>query len=298
MRLCNSPIAAMCSQRPEPAVDLTDLDIPAMYSKIIPSPDVHASVNQFRSNLLQPRLSSLVFPTAAASLSVAPPSVAYNPSDLLKAPIPPASYLRSLREHLVNLTPSGHFSLRNPANTKELLPLWALTVWEEASWLAGAQEKWEASCSWVRRLQNTPHPDNRVATALDHLEILGWDSPVTLYGFEGTTNLSLAQFLSDDTVDDEAIDLMSRFLAAKPTLPRDILIADLRLPHFILAQDPTFPPHIRELKERMTHAAALYFPMFYEKYQHWIAFKVDLRRKKVMYGKFDHRSRSLSHRNL
>jgi hypothetical protein len=283
----------MCSQQLELMVDLPDLDIPDMYSTVIPSPNAHTPVTRFQFHVLQPQLNSLVFPSAAASFSIAPPSGTYNLSNLSKAPIPPTSYLRSLKAHIIDLAPGDRLpfhSIHDPANTKELLPLWILTVWEEVSRIAGAQDKWKASYSWVTSLQNTCRYNDCVATTFAHLEVLGWNSPVSLYGLRGITNLSLAQFLADDRVDDEAIDLMSRFLAAKSTLPHDTLIADLRLPRFISARDHAFrppPAHICELEEQITCAAVLYFPMFYAKYQHWVAFKVDLLRKEVTYGKFD-----------
>lgn len=287
-RLCSATRPSIMSSQPlELTVDLPDFDIPDTYLTAIPSPNAHTPVNRFRFHVLQPRLNSLVFPTAAASFSTAPPSGTYNLCDLPKAPIPPASYLRSLKGHLADLSPDDRLSLRsvrNPANTEELLPLWVLTVWEEVSWLTDSQEKWKTGYSWVRSLQDT----HRTAATFSHLEALGWNSLMSLYGLRGITNLSLVQFLSDDRVNDEAIDLMSHFLAAKPTLPHNILIADLRLPRFISAQDHTFrppPAHICELEGHIAHAAALYFPMFYNKYKHWIAFKVDLLRKEVMYGK-------------
>ena len=174
------------------------------------------------------------------------------------------------------------------------MPLWVLTIWEEVSQLADAQDKWKASYSWVRSLQDTRQASDHTVATFAHLEVLGWKSPISLYGLRGMTNLSLAQFLHDDRVNEDAIDLMSCFLAAGPTLPDDTLILDLRLSHFISTQDHTSrrtPPHICELEERIRHAATLYFLMFYKEYEHWIAFKVDLRRRKVMYGMFNDRSR-------
>jgi len=287
----------MYSQLLELAVDLPSLDIPDVYSTVIPSPNAHTPVNRFQFHILQPLSSSLTFPTAPTSLSTAPPSATYNLCDLSKAPIPPASYLQSLKKHLLNSSAEDRLSfrsVRNPANVKELLPLWVLTVWEEVSQLADAQDKWKASYSWVRSLQDTRQASDHTAATFAHLEVLGWKSPISLYGLRGMTNLSLAQFLHDDRVNEDAIDLMSRFLAANPTLPDDTLILDLRLSRFISTQDHTSrrtPPHIRELEERIRHAAALYFPMFYKEYEHWIAFKVDLLRRKVMYGMFNDRSR-------
>ena len=262
----------MCTRQLELAVDFPDLDIPGMYSTVIPLPNAHTLVTRFRFHVLQPQLSSLVFPTAAASFSAAPPSGTYDLCDLSKAPIPPASYLRSLKAHLLNLTPGNHLpfcAICNPVNTKELLPLWVLTVWEEVSRIAGAQDKWKASYSWVRSLQNTQRHNDHVVATFAHVEVLGWNSPVSLYRLRGITNLSLAQFLADDRVDDEAIDLMSQFLVAKYTLPQDTFIADLRLSCFISAQDHAFrpsPAHIHELEEQVVRAAVLYFPMFYAKY--------------------------------
>ena len=222
----------MCSHPLELVVDLPDLDVPDMYSTAIPSPNAHTPVNWFWFHVLQPCLNSLVFPTAAASLSTTPPSGTYNLCDLSKASIPPTKYLRSLKEHLINTSnPDGHLSfrsVRNPANPEELLPLWVLTIWEEVSWLADSQEKLNASYSWVRSLQDMRHPDSDHTTAtFSRLEVLGWNSPMSLYRLWGMTTLLLTQFLGDGRVNDEAINIMSRFLSAKPTLPCGILIADL-----------------------------------------------------------------------
>jgi len=286
----------MCSQPLELPVDLPSLDIPDAYSTVIPSPNAHAPVSRFRFHVLQPSSSSLVFPTASASLSTAPPSSTYNLCNLSEAPIPPASYLRSLKDHLLNSSTEDRLSfrsVRNPANVGELLPLWVLTVWEEVSQLADSQDKWKAGYSWVRSLQDARQASNHTAAAFAYLEVLGWNSPISLYGLRGITNLSLAQFLHDGRVNEDAIDLMSRFLAAGLTLPNDTIIVDLRLPRFISTQGHTprsTPPHICKLEEQIRRAATLYFPMFYEEYDHWIAFKVDLLRREVMYGVFRYMS--------
>ena len=283
----------MSSQPLEIAVDLPDLDIPDSYSTVIPSPNAHIPVKRFCFHVFQLRANSLVFPLAATSLSTASPSGTYNLYDLSKNPIPPTKYLQSLKEHIRDLAISDCTSLRsicNPANHTELLPLWVLTVWEEVSQLIDSQTKWSTSYSWVRSLQDARDLEDHVVATFVHLETLGWNSPMSLYGLRGITNLSLAQFLGDGRVNDEAMDLMSRFLAAKSTLPDNTLVADLRLSRFISARGHTSrpsPAHISKLEEQVTCAAALYFPMFYEKYQHWIAFKVDLIRKTVMYGAFD-----------
>ena len=87
-------------------------------------------------------------------------------------------------------------------------------VWEEGYKLAGAQDEWKASYPWVGCLQNAHCPNDRAATTFVHPEVLGWNSPVSLYGLRGVTNLSLAQFLGDDRVNG-AIDLMS----TPPPLP-------------------------------------------------------------------------------
>lgn len=282
----------MSTQPLELEVDLPSLDIPDAYSTVIPSPNAHMTVNRFRFHVLQPLSSSLVFPTAAASLSTAPPSSTYNLCNLSKAPIPPASYLKSLKAYLLKSSTKDRISLRsvrNPTNIKELLPLWVLTIWEEVSQLANAQDKWKASYSWVRGLQDARQASNHTATTIAHLEVLGWNSPISLYGLRGIKNLSLAQFLHDGKVNEDAIDLMSRFLAARLTLPDNTLIVDLRLPRFLSTWNHTSrstPPHICELEEQIHHAATLYFPMFYEEYDHWLAFKVDLLRREVVYGAF------------
>ena len=222
----------MWSHLLELVVDLPDLDVPDVYSTAIPLPNAHTPVNQFQFHVLQPCLNSLVFPTTAASLSTTPLLGTYNLCDLSKASILPMKYLRSLKEHLINTSnPDGCLSFHsvcNPANPKELLPLWVLTIWEEVSWLADSQEKWNASYSWVRSLQDMRHPNSdHTMVTFCHLEVLGWNSPMSLYGLQGMTTLSLAQFLGDGRANDEAIDIMSRFLSAKPTLPHGILIADL-----------------------------------------------------------------------
>ena len=215
-------------------VDIPDLDIPDAYSTMIPLPNAHMPVDRFRFHVLQPQLGSLVFPSASASLSTAPPSGTYNLSNLSKDPIPPASHLRSLKERLISSTPDGPIpfhSVRNPANNTELLPLWVITVWEEVSLLAHSQDKWRASYSWVESLRNARHLDDHQLTAtFVHLGKVGWNSPMSLFGLAGITNISLAQFLGDGRVNDEAVDLMCRFIATKPNSPTilSLLICDYR----------------------------------------------------------------------
>ena len=283
---------SLCLELP---VDVPELEIPRCYLSVIPSLAADTPVNRFRFHVLQERRSALVFPPAEASFSRLPPSGTYDLSNLARHPVPPARYLQSLKTYLNNSSNDTRLSLRsihNPTNREELLPLWVLTVWHEVSLLIDSRNLWTQSHSWVERLQATQQEGEGTQLALSHFGVLGWSSRISLYGLQGMTNLSLAQLLSDNCVNDEAIDLMARFLSSNPTLPARILVLDLRLSNFlstISSQDvlsrPS-PPHIRKFENQLALANTLYFPSFHAKYNHWIAFRVDTLHSEVVYGAY------------
>ena len=279
----------------ELAADIPGLEVPECYLSVIPSSSIDTPVNRFRFHVLQDQKGALVFPPPGTSFSTSPPSGTYNLPGLAKHPIPPAKYLQSLKKYLENSpnnTRLAFRSIHNPINHKELLPLWVLTVWDEVSSLINSRNRWTQSHTWVKCLQATHQESEATRSTLTHFEVLGWASPISLYGLRGMTNLSLAQFLSDDRVNDEAIDLMARSLSSSPALPARILILDLRLSNFLLkvgsrdVLDHPSPHHIQEFENQLAQANAFYFPMFHAKYKHWISFKVDMLHKRVTYGTF------------
>lgn len=146
-RFSSSPVAMMCSRPPELAVDSPGLDIPDANSTVVPSPNTHTPVSRFRFYVLQPLSSSFTFPTAPASLSTAPPSGTYNLCDLSKALIPPASYLQSLKKHILNLS-------------TEALEWYVTRIDLETTpgnWYTSngnLYEDWEEGHSWVQSVTN------------------------------------------------------------------------------------------------------------------------------------------------
>lgn len=283
----------MASLPLELAVDIPGLEIPECYLSVVPSSDIDTPVNRFRLHVLQERKGGLVFPPAGTSFSVLPPSRTYDLSELARHPIPPAKYLQSLKTYLNNSPDDARLafrSIRNFTNHEELLPLWVLTVWDEVSSLIDSRDQWTQAFMWVKRLQATHHEDEGVQLALAHFGVIGRGSKISLYGLRGITNLTLAQLLSDNRINAEAVDLMARFLSSSPSLPAGTLVLDLRLSNFLSTVDlqkaanhPP-PPHIQELENQLIRANTFYFPLFHGEYDHWIAFKVDMLRKEVSYG--------------
>jgi hypothetical protein len=283
----------MTSQLLELPADIPGLEIPEDYLSVIASPDINIPVSRFRLHVLQEQKAALVFPPAETSFTTSPPSTTYNLSDLAKHPIPSAKHLRSLKTYLNNSSDDTRLSLRsirNPSNREELLPLWVLTAWNEVSSLIDSRNKWAQSCLWVQHLRDTHQEGTQLAST--HFRMLGWGSELPLYGLRGITTLSLAQFLGDNRINGEAIDLMSRFLSHSPARPAGVLVFDLRLSNFLSticsqeAFDRPSPPHIEELEHQLTQANAFYFPLFHASCEHWVAFKVDRCRREIVYGTF------------
>jgi len=286
----------MASQPPqELPVDLPELDVPAGYFSIIPSLSVYTPVNTFRFHVLQEQQSTLVFPKASSSFSHSPPSPTYDPSMLARDPIPPSKYLRLLKKHLAGLPDSAQLSLhsiRNPVRNEELMPLWVITVWDEVSALRDSRDMWNDAYSWVKSLQVTQQHGDHTHVTFVHFATLGWNAPLSHYGLRGVTTLALPQFLSNNRINDEAVDLMAHFLSSKNALPSGVLVAQLSLSNFISsirADDISLlpsPSHIQQIEQRLSQISELYFPSFYCEYQHWIAFKVNITRKEVTYSRF------------
>jgi hypothetical protein len=283
----------MTSELLELASDSPLFDIPVECLSLIPSPNVHTSVKKFRLHVLQERKNLLVVPKAEDSFSRSPTSATYNPSCLCTNQIPPAAYLRSLKRHLASLSNKDRLllcSLRNPENSKELLPLWVFTFWDEVSTLRDSQDKWKHGFSWLNSISPSHQTGEPVHTAFTRLETLGWASPLELYGLQGLSNLTLAQFLSDGKINDEAIDLMAGYLSSLKILPPGVHVATLALSNFIssitskdaLAQPS--PRHIQALEKKLARVDWLYFPSFYASQSHWIAFRVNIPRRDVTYG--------------
>jgi len=283
----------MASLPLELPVDIPGLEIPEPYLSVIPSSDVNTPVNRFRFHVLQEQRGGLVFPPAETSFSTSPPSGTYDLSKLAKHPIPPAKYLQSLKTYLSNSSNDarlGFRSIHNFANHEELLPLWVLTIWDKISLLVESRDRWMQAFLWVMRLQAAHQEDKGTQLARAYFEVIGWGSQLSLYGLRGITNLALAQFLSDGRINAEAVDLMARFLLSSPSLPAGVLVLDLRLSNFLSTVDlqkagnhPP-PPHIQDLENQLVRVNAFYFPVFHAKYDHWIAFKVDVLRREVIYG--------------
>ena len=234
-----------------------------------------------------------MFLPAETSFSTLPPSETHNLFVFAAYIIPPAEYLQSLKAYLSNSPDDVRLAFRsihNPINRDQLLPLWILTAWGEVASLVDSYNRWARSNSWEARLRTSRQEVEGTRLASDNFDVLGWGSQMSLYGLRGKTNLSLAQFLSDDHIDGGAIDLMAHFLSSSPTLPARVLVFGLRLSDFLSEVDfrdalnHPFPPHIRELEDRLFWADVFYFPSSYEKDDHWIVFKVDALRKEVTYG--------------
>ena len=209
--------------------------------------------------------------------------------------MPPAKYLQSLKTHLSNLSDNDHLSLQsihNPTDRKERLPHWVLTIWDAISSLISSRNRWTRSYLWVNRFQDYHQEGEGKPLALEYFKVLGWGSKMSLYGLRGVTNLSLTQFLSDNCINGDAIDLMARQLASRRTLPEGVLIFDLRLSNFLsrigsqVDLERPSPVHVQDFEHQLTKAQTLYFPLFYQGRNHWIVFKVDLCSKKVAYGTF------------
>lgn len=274
-------------------VNLPELDVPAGYLSVIPSLSVHAPVGRFRFHVLQERRGVLVFPTASTSFSVSHPSATYNPSVLASDPIPSSGHLHHLNQHLAHLSETDQLairSVRNPARGEEFLPLWVITVWNEVSALRDSRDMWNNAYSWIERVQATREHSDHTRVASAHFKTLGWNAPILCYELKGVTTLALPQFLSDNCINDEAIDLMVHFLTSTNILPPDVLISQLSLSNFIASintEDALLPPspsHIQQIERQLSHASALYFVLFYAQHHHWIAFKVDISRREITYS--------------
>lgn len=113
------------------------------------------------------------------------------------------------------------------------MPLRVLTTWDQLSSLINSRIRWTQSYSRVERLLATDQEVEDALLALTRLKVLGWGSQISLYGLQGTTNLSLAQFLNDSCIDGGAINLMARFVSSSPTLLARIFVFDLRLSDFL-----------------------------------------------------------------
>ena len=230
-------VTTMASLPLELPVDIPGLEILSWCQSLVPSLAVDTPVDSFCFHILQEQKGGLVFPPAETSFSTLPPSDTYNLSNLAKDPIPPTEYLQLLKMCLNNLSDNNCLSLRlihnSTSNHEERLPLWVLTLWDAISSLISSRNRWAQSYSWVRRLQNSHQEGEGTRLALEYFKILGWGSKISLYGLQGVMNLSLTQFLSDNCINGDAIDLMAHQLTLHPTLPEGVIIFNLRLLNFL-----------------------------------------------------------------
>ena len=92
---------------------------------------------------------------------------------------------------------------------------------------------WNNAHSWIKMLQATQQHEDHTRTTFTHFTTLGWKAPLSHYALRGVTTLALPQFLSDNRINSEAIDLMAHFLSSKNSPLSNTLITRLPLSNFI-----------------------------------------------------------------
>jgi hypothetical protein len=269
------------------------MDIPQEVSSILPSDDL--TVKDILSFKLPDIEVRSFTETAASCFSRARP----NENMDLATPIPPRSWVHSLRESLDDAIRDGKRSILHPQFKDQPLPLWMLTLWEKLHTVCEAKMTWVNADAWLQQkiddnhIWTNLHPDMNFRYS--HIEMLRLPYYKRLVGRASTglrNTLQLARFLSDDAwLSDTLIDIMIQSIARRLVPEQsnlNLVITDTELVDAICVAKPNFDslPHTFKLLEQtLAEGKVLFFPACIPGMSHFVAFRIDFERKTLCYGR-------------
>jgi hypothetical protein len=222
-----------------------------------------------------------------------------RPNENLVLPpyIPPKSWVYSLRESLGDAIRDGKRSIIHPQFKDQPLPLWILNLWESLHAVRYANMTWLTANRWIQDKiyasdSGSTHQSGIVYVNA-RVEMYRLPYHKTLAGRPSTSlksSLQLARLLSDDAwLSDSIVDMMIqstiRRLVANQS---NLVITDTELAHAICMTTPNFyslPHAFKTLEQTLAEGKVLFFPAYIPAMSHFVAFRIDFKRKTLCYGR-------------
>ncbi|KAI0664773.1 hypothetical protein C8Q70DRAFT_904467 [Cubamyces menziesii] len=257
------------------------LAIPPDQASLLPAP--HIPVSQ---------LLRLDLPSQPARLTFEKASKAFSqelPTDTLvgitwSRPIPPPPFLKDLESAFGQAWFDGAQSIVDSRYKQSRLPLHALTYWSEMSMTLMKKATWRKAVVWLDKLDEKFVSTGLSQRARGFMDTLAWGEDLRVLGAATTTD-ALARLLSDQWLDDEAVDMLTTNLAnrvlANPELSCNTIVTTLAFQHCVMATYVHGRPieqdsMLHALKARLDDGQKkrLFFPINVDN-NHWVAFCVN-----------------------
>lgn len=285
-------------QFPSDCLEYPELEFYCDHLRAIPP---HCPVNyDLSAHLPIQDFLSLAFPSHSHSLVVEAASKSFsnnlpgeNPASLIKRDIPPQQFIRDAKSQFGQAVLDRQRSIKDPLYDKSFLPFWVITLWERLMELNAAKEEWSTAVAWFQRLSKTLVPTMSAATK-KHLTRTGWGARITI-GQEQATALTLTQLLADARLNSAILDLMAECtqveLSCDEPTPVHVCgtLFGVKVAQLSGAGSEEPPDWFRKrfinpVKENQWKT--LYFPLYWPKYKHWVAVKVNFRARKISIGQY------------
>ncbi|KAG1828582.1 hypothetical protein DFJ58DRAFT_849032 [Suillus subalutaceus] len=214
-----------------------------------------------------------------------------RPNENLDLPpfIPPKPWVYSLRESLDDAIREGKRSIVHPQLKDQPLPLWMLSLWEKLHAVRDAKMLWQNANRWLS--QKMYDCDMNPLSARQEMYRLPYHKKLAGQASTSLRSTSqLARFLSDDAwLSDSLVDMMIHSTIRR-LVPNqsNLVITDTELADAICMAKPNFdslPNAFKTLEQTLAEGKILFFPVCIPGMSHFVAFRIDFKRKTLRYGR-------------
>jgi len=268
--------------------------IPKAVLSLLPSPDV--PILDFISLKLPHQSAELVMVKIDKCFS--PDAPQKDVQAFLRRSIPPKSFITIMENSLGQAWFDGKVSIVDPRymGSDNRLSFWVPTYWRRMDGIIKAQQRWWEARAWLQKEGTKADLPLPLLSEHELFVSIGWNVPLAkaVTKSPGITTYTLAQFLSDRWLDQEAMELMITHLQKR--LQQDpnhkkVMIASCQF--FLVVEDAasrnryddkSISPALRNVEVRVKNGTLsyLYIPVFGN--HHEIAVYVDFKAEKIGYG--------------
>jgi hypothetical protein len=271
---------------------LTQLrQIPEAILSLLPQPEV--PILDFISLKLPRQSAELVMVKIDKCFSSEAPQM--DIQTFLHRSIPPKSFITAVENSLGQAWFDGKVSFVDPrfVGSDNRLSFWVPTYWRRMDSIIEAKKRWQEARVWLQTESTKTNHPSQLPSERELFASIGWNVP--LAKGPGMTTGTLAQFLSNWWLDQEAMELMithlQKRLAEDPIRRKKAMIASCQF--FSVVEDAasknryddkTISSALRNIEVRVKNETLsyLYFPFFGN--HHEIAVYINFEERKIGYG--------------
>ena len=184
--------------------------IPTKYAYLIPSRQL--SITDFSKINILSQASALTSQTGSSSFTQDVPNSNEDLSCLTTRPIPPKVWINTLEKAFGQAWFDGKQSIMDVRYKNSRLPLWVLLYWREMSDVLEKWATWKKAEEWLTRWGKHGETLEQADQVREMMASLNWGSDITVLGASCPKH-NLTQFLSDQWMDDEIINMTMHDLA-------------------------------------------------------------------------------------